>query len=106
MAGSPIDTDTSVRLSLVIPAIAAAVTLASTAGVALYQANAAAADVKQETVRAVGVDHAHDLQLQRQTDALESMGANLGEIKREIGDISGEVREWRREESRRSRERR
>jgi len=102
MAG-PIDQNTSVRLSLVIPAIAAAVTLASAAGVALYQASAVAADVKQETSRAVQVDHAHDLQLQRQTDALESMGGNLGEIKREIGDISSEVREWRREESSRLR---
>lgn len=89
-----IDANTSIRLSLVIPALAAAVSIASAAGVALYQASSAASDVRTEAVRAVSVDHAHDLQLQRQTDALEAMGGALNEIKHEVKD-------WRREETER-----
>jgi hypothetical protein len=86
-----IDQDTPVRLSLVIPAITAAVTIASAAGVAFFQTRANAEDIKEEKVRAVAKDQAHDLSAQKQEQAQQTLTEAVRELKEE-------VREGRREQ--------
>lgn len=72
-----IDQDTPVRLGLVIPAVTAAVAIASAAGVALYQTNANATAVKEAGAK----DHAHDLELQRHSDGLRVLGEKLDDLR-------------------------
>lgn len=69
--------DTPVRLSLVIGAVLAAVTIASGSAVALYQTNANASAIEEATSK----DHAQDLKLQAHDGSIGSLGEKLDDLK-------------------------